>query len=264
VSYTPPPYLPPPAGARDEKTVTLGIVANPAKVSRGFLDELRRRLPAWEAQAASDGRQLRVQFIDQRYQQASIRARIEAALSASAVAVDFLTPVGHQAYLIAVGRLDAVIDTWPYTGGLTTVEALAMGVPVYTHSGALFCERHSAAHCAYAGFELAEVDLGRFDGLPRPVPSEGRLIAATEPASRHDALAEELLPYLRARPRNLRLPWLPLLERNPARRPNRRRARLLPRRRRRRSRLHLAASRSQSINRSARMQGPLQWPSAVL
>jgi tetratricopeptide (TPR) repeat protein len=205
VSYTPPPYLPPPAGARDEKTVTLGIVANPAKVSRGFLDELRRRLPVWEAQAASEGRQLRVQFIDQRYQQASIRARIEAALSASAVAVDFLTPVGHQAYLIAVGRLDAVIDTWPYTGGLTTVEALAMGVPVYTHSGALFCERHSAAHCAYAGFELAEVDLGRFDGLPRPVPSEGRLIAATEPASRHDALAEELLPYLRARPRNLRL-----------------------------------------------------------
>ena len=205
VSYTPPPYLPAPAPAPDLETVTLGVIANPAKVSRGFLDEVRRRLPVWEARASSEGRRLRLQFIDQRYQQASIRRRIETAVSPSGVTLEFITPVGHQAYLLAVGRLDAVLDTWPYTGGLTTVEALAMGVPVYTRAGALFCERHSAAHGAYAGFKLAEVDLGRFDGLPQPVREGGRLIAATDAHSRHDVLATELLRHLRAQPHPSRL-----------------------------------------------------------
>ena len=198
VSYTPPPYLPAPVVLRDEASVTLGVVANPAKVSRGFLAELRQRLPAWAVQAQATGRQLRVQFIDQRYGQAAIRARIEAHLPSGAAALEFLTPVGHQAYLEAVGRLDAILDTWPYSGGLTTVEALALGVPVYTRAGALFCERHSAAHCVYAGFTLAEIDFDRVKSLPRQGKSVQRLIAASESRSRHDTLAEELLPYLRS------------------------------------------------------------------
>ena len=196
VSYTPPPYLPAPIDVRDDAIVTLGVIANPAKVSRGFLDELRRRLPDWQAQARAAGRALRLQFIDQRYRSASIRARIEAALPGTAP--EFVTPAGHQAYLAAVGRLDAVLDTWPYTGGLTTVEALAMDVPVHTRAGALFCERHSAAHCTYAGFKLAEVDLDRFSGVPRRARTSERLIAVRDRQSRHDALAEALLPHLRA------------------------------------------------------------------
>jgi len=192
VTYTPPAYVPraQPARRRQVRASRLGIIANPAKVSRAFLADLAKRHRRWSADSRTPPS---LSFIDYRYQHGPVRNRIEAALPG--IELEFVTPASHREYLAAVSRLDATLDTWPYSGGLTTIEAFAVGVPVFTRLGELFCERHTAAHCKYAGFSLNECRIDRFDGQP-PARSGHSLLEAGSPRVDHQALAAELLPYL--------------------------------------------------------------------
>ncbi|PKU21535.1 tetratricopeptide repeat protein [Telmatospirillum siberiense] len=82
---------------------------------------------------------------------------LSAVLGAGGVPLDRVDMVGEteQARLLdAYGRVDLALDPSPYSGGVTTLEAMWMGVPTVTLVGDTFAGRHAASHLTAAG--LAE------------------------------------------------------------------------------------------------------------
>jgi predicted O-linked N-acetylglucosamine transferase (SPINDLY family) len=62
-------------------------------------------------------------------------------------------PSPPQQFLATYQRIDVALDPIPYSGGLTTMEALWMGVPVVTLPGSRFTSRHSATHLSAIGLD---------------------------------------------------------------------------------------------------------------
>jgi predicted O-linked N-acetylglucosamine transferase (SPINDLY family) len=58
---------------------------------------------------------------------------------------------GREEYLAAHSEIDFILDTFPYTGGTTTCEALWMGVPTLTLAGENSLARQGASLLAAAG-----------------------------------------------------------------------------------------------------------------
>jgi len=148
VAYMPPEDAPEvaPLPAEKQGRVTFGSLNNVAKLNPevfALWAELLRSVPgsrlllAW----ASLG-------------DARTRARLRARAEAAGIAADrlVLRPGATGAGFLAQYReIDIALDPFPYSGGLTTCEALWMGVPVVTWPGRRFASRHSASHLFQAG-----------------------------------------------------------------------------------------------------------------
>ncbi|MBF0124811.1 MAG: tetratricopeptide repeat protein [Magnetococcales bacterium] len=89
---------------------------------------------------------------------AMVRQRLYQWFNARGIAGERIELAGgcsHAQFLAGYGEIDIALDPFPYSGGLTTCEALWMGVPVVTLTGDRFCGRHSTSHLAQLGlYEL--------------------------------------------------------------------------------------------------------------
>lgn len=150
ICYTPCPYAPPTTSLPALKNgyITLGCLNNPAKISAELLAEwakLMHELP-----------QSRILLRGAQYESESFCQKIRgifASLGIDAIRVLLEGPAKHEEFLKTYQRIDIALDTWPYSGGLTTCEALLMGVPVVTLPGPTFAGRHSATHLINAGLQ---------------------------------------------------------------------------------------------------------------
>ncbi len=90
--------------------------------------------------------------------------------------VEFLDASQHADLLQHYNRIDIGLDPFPYSGGLTTCEALWMGVPVVTCPGDTFASRHGLSHLSNVGLtetiahdldEYVELAVSLAGDLPR-------------------------------------------------------------------------------------------------
>src|SRR5439155_16521844 len=107
-----------------------------------------------------------------------------AALGVGADRMELRTGSSHEAMLAEYADIDVALDPFPFCGGVTSSEALWMGVPVVTCPGQTFAGRHSLSHLASAGLaELVAADpegyvalaVGLAADLPRLARLRGRL-----------------------------------------------------------------------------------------
>ena len=123
----------------DARRFGLGVIGNPAKISRAFLARLEARLD----ETATD-----VLFVDRRYRHARAARRIVDSLPARHRArLHFVGPADRTDYLRHVRRPARIVDTFPYNGGLTSLEAMHLGRRVeVARAGMMFSSRHTASH----------------------------------------------------------------------------------------------------------------------
>jgi len=149
ICYEPPTYLPPAsqAPASQNGCVTFGTFSELTKIQPETI-----RLWAKVLHANPDSRFFANGYLlaDEARQGKLFSAFIENGISSDRIIIG--TGGEHANFLEQYAEVDVILDTWPYSGGLTTCEALVMGVPVVTLTGGRFSGRHATAHLKAAGF----------------------------------------------------------------------------------------------------------------
>lgn len=133
---------PPPALAG--RGITFGSTNNPAKLS----DSILRLWAALLRRVA--GSRIVLHAHDDRL----CRDRISRLFADEGIDADRVSFIGRRPladYFGDLSAMDIVLDTWPYSGGTTTCDALWMGVPVVTLAGERPYSRTSASVLTAAG-----------------------------------------------------------------------------------------------------------------
>ena len=160
VSYSPPesapPVLDPPC--LENKYITFGSFNENSKIGRDTVKVWARILHAVEWS--------RMILKSARFGDAAARDRYAGWFAEEGISGDRLTfigvttPAGHMA---ATSTVDIALDSFPYTGGLTTLETLWMGVPVVALAGAGIFGRHATGYLRTAGLpELVARDADHY------------------------------------------------------------------------------------------------------
>lgn len=148
VCYAPPDAAPPvaPLPAHETGIVTFGCFNHPAK--------LNERIAGLWAQLLAAVPHSRLFLKGKAFTDPEVAEPLQRRLAAAGLPAERLLVEGHAPHhelLAAYNHVDIALDPWPYSGGLTTIEALWMGVPVVTRPGPSFVGRHAATHLANAG-----------------------------------------------------------------------------------------------------------------
>ena len=140
------PISPPPAG--DDGPLTFAAFHNPAKINRDVARLWARVLQCQPGACIS--------FIYTAYDMPEVQQRIRGWFQECGIdgeRLSFEKRLGRADFLGRYGTVDIALDTFPYSGGVTTCEALWMGVPVVTLPGRTFASRHSLSHLSVTGLE---------------------------------------------------------------------------------------------------------------
>jgi protein O-GlcNAc transferase len=124
------------------------------------------------------------------------RRHYAALFAGNGIADDRLSFVGatptaqHMGWML---RADIALDSFPYAGGRTTLEALWMGLPVITLPRETFASRHSLSYLSSIGLsELAAADVERYVELAVDLANDVGRLAAMRSGLRARILASPL------------------------------------------------------------------------
>jgi protein O-GlcNAc transferase len=148
VCYAPPAYAPQVTAlpALQSAGVTFGCFNNPAKITPQAIEvwaRILRRLP-----------EARLVLMFKGWDNPGLARRAVEMFELHGIdpaRLEFRGWSLHDRLLAEYQRVDVALDPFPYAGGLTTCEALWMGVPVVTCPFETFASRHSLSHLSNIG-----------------------------------------------------------------------------------------------------------------
>ena len=195
VTYTPPPYpnarqKPP---FEDNKYITFGCFNNISKLTPGCLR-------AW-SEILNQTPKSRLFLKDSRLSDLGARERIQSILAKSGVGRDRISFEGrsvHEDHVKKIAEVDICLDPMPYSGGLSTLEAIYQGVPVITLAGRCLAHRHSTSHLNVIGHsELVTSSSDEYIGLAVDLATNTERLGLYRKTLKDDLFASPLLQHKR-------------------------------------------------------------------
>ena len=178
-----------PLPAKTPGAISFGSFNNMTKVNLRVIalwGELLRRLPA-----------SRLVLKTRELGDSAMRQRILSLFAVEGIAAERVVLTGyspHPELLKAYNGIDIALDPFPYSGGLTTIEALWMGVPVVTLGGDRFASRHSLSHLNVVGLgELVADGPEDYLRIAQDLSHDLTRLAATRAGLRNRLSASPLL-----------------------------------------------------------------------